>query len=57
LELGFKDEMSFIINSLKSINKRILTSATAAVEVPDFIGLKDPVKLNFLDDLSFLILD
>ncbi len=49
LELGFKDEMSFIIGSLKSLNKRILTSATEAVEVPDFIGLKEPVKLNFLD--------
>ncbi len=50
LELGFIDEMSFIINALKSINKRILTSATEAVEIPDFIGLKDPMRLNFLDD-------
>jgi superfamily II DNA/RNA helicase len=49
LELGFKEEMSFIIGSLKSLKKRILTSATEAVEVPDFIGLVDAVKLNFLD--------
>jgi superfamily II DNA/RNA helicase len=49
LELGFKEEMSFIIGSLRSLNKRILTSATEAVEVPDFIGLGNPVKLNFLD--------
>ena len=49
LELGFKDEMSFIIGSLKSLKKRILTSATEAVEIPDFIGLTDEVKLNFLD--------
>ncbi len=50
LELGFKDEMSFIINALKNINKRILTSATEALEIPDFIGMKDPVRLNFLND-------
>ncbi|HEY6504609.1 MAG TPA: DEAD/DEAH box helicase, partial [Chitinophagaceae bacterium] len=50
LELGFVDEMSFIIGSLKAINKRILTSATEAVEIPGFIGMADPVKLDFLND-------
>jgi superfamily II DNA/RNA helicase len=50
LELGFKDEMSFIICSLKSIKKRILTSATEAVEIPAFIGMGETVKLDFLDD-------
>lgn len=50
LELGFKDEMSFIINALKNINKRILTSATEAVEIPDFIRFKEPKILNFLND-------
>jgi superfamily II DNA/RNA helicase len=50
LELGFKDEMSFIINALKSIKKRILTSATEALEIPAFIGMDEPVKLDFLDD-------
>lgn len=50
LELGFQDEMSFIIGSLKSINKRILTSATEAVEIPAFIGMKDIKKLEFLND-------
>ncbi len=52
LELGFQDEMSFIIGSLKSINKRILTSATEALEIPDFIGMTDTVKLDFLQDKS-----
>ena len=52
LELGFQDEMSFIIGSLKSINKRILTSATEALEIPDFIGMADTVKLDFLQDKS-----
>jgi superfamily II DNA/RNA helicase len=50
LEAGFEEEMAFIIGSLPGINKRILTSATEAVEVPGFIGLKDPVKLNFLSE-------
>lgn len=50
LELGFVEEMSFIIGSLKNINKRILTSATEAVEIPEFIGMEDTVKLNFLND-------
>jgi superfamily II DNA/RNA helicase len=50
LELGFKDEMSFIIGALKSIKKRILTSATEAVEIPAFIGMAETVKLDFLND-------
>jgi ATP-independent RNA helicase DbpA len=48
LESGFHEEVAFVINSLPALKKRILTSATEAVEIPDFIGLKDPVKLNFL---------
>ncbi len=50
LELGFVDEMSFIIGSLKNINNRMLTSATKAVEIPDFIGFDAPLELNFLSD-------
>jgi ATP-independent RNA helicase DbpA len=50
LELGFLDEMSFIIGALKSLKKRILTSATEAVEIPGFIGMQEPVRLNFLND-------
>ena len=49
LELGFQEEMEFIISSLKNINKRILTSATEAVIVPEFIGLREPLRLNYLD--------
>ena len=48
MELGFTEELSFIVGSLKNVTKRILTSATYAVPVPDFIGLKDPVRLDFL---------
>ncbi len=48
LELGFLAEMSFIIGALPSIKKRILTSATQAVEIPGFIGMNDTITLNFL---------
>ncbi|MGN6421378.1 MAG: DEAD/DEAH box helicase [Pseudobacter sp.] len=48
LEQGFEEEMSFIIGSLPALKKRILTSATEAVEIPTFVGLQDPVEINFL---------
>jgi len=48
LELGFHEEMSFIISSLKHLKKKILTSATEADEIPEFIQLNEPVRLNFL---------
>jgi len=48
LELGFQEEVSFIVGSLPSIKKRILTSATEAVEIPHFLGLTDAVRLNYL---------
>jgi len=49
LELGFQEEMEFILGSLKNINKRILTSATESVIIPDFIKLQDPLRLDYLD--------
>ena len=48
LELGFQEEVSFIVGSLPSIKKRILTSATEAVEIPHFLGITDAVRLNYL---------
>jgi superfamily II DNA/RNA helicase len=50
LELGFKDEMEFIIKSLPNINKRILTSATHAVEIPSFLHLNELQELNYLSE-------
>ena len=48
LELGFQEEMAFIIQSLPNIKRRMLTSATEASEIPEFIQLNEPVRLNFL---------
>ncbi len=47
LELGFKDEMEYIIQQCKNVNKRILTSATALKEIPDFVGIQRSVELNY----------
>lgn len=47
LELGFHEEISFIISRLIAVKKRILTSATEAVDIPAFLGMEDPVRLNF----------
>jgi ATP-independent RNA helicase DbpA len=48
LELGFQEEMSAIIKTLGAVNKRILTSATKAQEIPGFTGIHDPVFLDYL---------
>ncbi|HLZ15777.1 MAG TPA: DEAD/DEAH box helicase [Cyclobacteriaceae bacterium] len=48
LELGFSEEMSSIIGALPALTKRILTSATAAPEIPGFVGLNEVETLNFL---------
>jgi len=47
LELGFQEEISFIISQLKGIKKRILTSATEAVAIPAFLGMDSPARLNY----------
>ena len=42
--------MEFIVKSLPNINKRILTSATHAVEIPSFLHLNDLQELNYLSE-------
>ncbi len=49
LELGFREEMSAIIQTLTAVNKRILTSATKALEIPEFTGISNPFMLDYLD--------
>lgn len=50
LEFGFHDEMAEIIAQLPGLQKRMLLSATDAEEIPQFTGLNQTVKLNFLPD-------
>ena len=48
LELGFEEDMNFIISSLKNISQRFLTSATAMDNIPKFVGLDNEKNINFL---------
>jgi superfamily II DNA/RNA helicase len=50
LEMGFVEEISFILSSLSSIKKKILTSATEATEIPDFIGFTDPARIDLIPE-------
>lgn len=52
LELGFLKEMKEILSHLSGVRRRVLTSATAAVDIPPFTGIKAPVKLSFLSDVK-----
>ena len=49
LEVGFDNDMEDIIYSLPNLERHILTSATEAVEIPDFVGLKNLKVLDFSD--------
>lgn len=50
LEIGFEKEMLEIISGLRSLKKRILTSATQGVEIPAFVELNDPVYIDYLSE-------
>jgi len=50
LEVGFQKEMEEIVFELTALKKKILTSATQKIDIPDFVGIKDPEKLNFLGE-------
>src|SRR5690606_25058649 len=50
LEIGFDDEMIEIIETLPYVKRKILTSATYGVEIPEFVGFQNPVEVNFLSD-------
>jgi ATP-independent RNA helicase DbpA len=50
LEFGFQEEMSFIIQHLTKLQKRILTSATVLKEIPSFVRLHKPIELNFTEN-------
>ncbi len=49
LEFGFTEQMNFIVNNLPSIRKRILTSATQAIDIPAFVGVKSLTILDYLE--------
>lgn len=48
LQLGFHEQMSFIISRLTKLNKRILVSATAGIEIPKYTKVMHPTVLDFI---------
>jgi superfamily II DNA/RNA helicase len=48
LEIGFEKEMQEIVAALPSVQKKILTSATQKAPIPEFVGLDNPNRLDFL---------
>lgn len=50
LEIGFEEEMDEIIYNLPNARRKILTSATQGVNIPDFVGLKKPMTIDYLAD-------
>jgi len=50
LEIGFESEMREIIDGVPKIEKRILTSATQEVAIPRFVGLTNPLTIDYLGD-------
>lgn len=48
LEVGFEDEMCEIVEALPNIEKKVLTSATKGVDMPDFVGLNKPIFVDYL---------
>ena len=52
LEFGFQEDMSYVIGQLLSLKQRILTSATAMEQIPDFTGVDRPAEIDFLKDVK-----
>jgi ATP-dependent RNA helicase DeaD len=50
LELGFHEQMSFIIGKLTKLNKRVLVSATSDIEIPKYTGVVNPTVLDFIPE-------
>lgn len=50
LELGFEKEMGRLVDRMKNVSRKILTSATDMADIPEFVGLNTPRKISFLSD-------
>lgn len=52
LEIGFEKEMEEIVETLPNIKQRVLTSATSDVKIPKFVGLQNPLFINYLSEAN-----
>ena len=49
LELGFEEEMGKLMKRMKNVSRIILTSATSADILPEFLKLDNPLTISYLD--------
>jgi superfamily II DNA/RNA helicase len=56
LEFGFQDDMTYILERIKKSARRILTSATHSIEIPEFAGVRSPITLNFTESNTEAVL-
>ena len=50
LELGFEEEMKKLLQRMKNVSRYILTSATRAETLPEFLKIDNPLTLDFLGE-------
>ena len=50
LEVGFEKEMREIISGLPNVKKRILTSASQQADIPKFVGINNPTRIDYLKE-------
>lgn len=52
LQMGFHDQMSYIIQNLGQLTKRVLVSATSEIEIPKYTGALNPRILDFISNVE-----
>lgn len=50
LEIGFEDDMGKICYLLPLLKKKVLTSATNEVDIPEFVKIQNPTFVNYLHE-------
>lgn len=50
LEAGFLEEIQFIFDSLPNVERKFLTSATDAIDIPEFLGFENSHLVSYLTD-------
>lgn len=55
LEVGFEKEMKEIVSGLHKLKKKVLTSATQKIEIPEFVGVRWPKKIDYLGEHTGLL--
>lgn len=52
LEIGFESEMKTIVEALRNVDQKILTTATRAIGIPVFLRIQNKVTVDYLGDES-----